>query len=227
MNDMAIGRNAPCPCGSGKKYKKCCLHKDEDARREAARAAVEAFEPLEDRPRQATAEPWEAFEEKDPHLQTMDEQWDAFEAAGYEDQMALFVQSLDEAEGLDNEMAFEMLNTIYSEAVMRDERDRFDGLIRTLGEKRPDLYDDNAHFYLGGLLHFVNPQHYKVAATFELVPAWLRFLESRRLLEAERRKAALNEVSELYSSLSELFETYRDDSALYKDVRRAWQGTVE
>lgn len=21
-----IGRNDPCPCGSGKKYKKCCLH---------------------------------------------------------------------------------------------------------------------------------------------------------------------------------------------------------
>jgi len=29
----AVGRNAPCPCGSGKKYKKCCLAKDE---REAA-----------------------------------------------------------------------------------------------------------------------------------------------------------------------------------------------
>jgi len=24
------GRNAPCPCGSGRKYKKCCLPKDED-----------------------------------------------------------------------------------------------------------------------------------------------------------------------------------------------------
>ncbi|MFO0841707.1 MAG: SEC-C metal-binding domain-containing protein [Gemmataceae bacterium] len=23
------GRNDPCPCGSGKKYKKCCLHKEE------------------------------------------------------------------------------------------------------------------------------------------------------------------------------------------------------
>lgn len=23
----AIGRNAPCPCGSGKKYKKCCALK--------------------------------------------------------------------------------------------------------------------------------------------------------------------------------------------------------
>ncbi|MGB5441507.1 MAG: SEC-C metal-binding domain-containing protein, partial [Gammaproteobacteria bacterium] len=21
-----VGRNDPCPCGSGKKYKKCCLH---------------------------------------------------------------------------------------------------------------------------------------------------------------------------------------------------------
>jgi preprotein translocase subunit SecA len=24
-----IGRNDPCPCGSGKKYKKCCLPKEE------------------------------------------------------------------------------------------------------------------------------------------------------------------------------------------------------
>ncbi|MEJ1406980.1 MAG: SEC-C metal-binding domain-containing protein, partial [Candidatus Sedimenticola sp. (ex Thyasira tokunagai)] len=21
-----VGRNDPCPCGSGKKFKKCCLH---------------------------------------------------------------------------------------------------------------------------------------------------------------------------------------------------------
>ncbi len=25
---MKVGRNAPCPCGSGKKYKKCCLSKE-------------------------------------------------------------------------------------------------------------------------------------------------------------------------------------------------------
>jgi tetratricopeptide (TPR) repeat protein len=30
------GRNDHCPCGSGKKYKKCCLAKDEAAEREAA-----------------------------------------------------------------------------------------------------------------------------------------------------------------------------------------------
>ena len=25
----SVGRNEPCPCGSGKKYKKCCLAKVE------------------------------------------------------------------------------------------------------------------------------------------------------------------------------------------------------
>ena len=27
---MKIGRNQPCPCGSGKKYKKCCLNKSRE-----------------------------------------------------------------------------------------------------------------------------------------------------------------------------------------------------
>lgn len=37
------GRNEPCHCGSGKKYKQCCLAKDEEADRAArAKAAAEA-----------------------------------------------------------------------------------------------------------------------------------------------------------------------------------------
>jgi hypothetical protein len=31
-----IGRNDPCPCGSGKKYKKCCIEKDQEIIRDAA-----------------------------------------------------------------------------------------------------------------------------------------------------------------------------------------------
>jgi len=27
---MKVGRNDPCPCGSGLKYKKCCLPKEEE-----------------------------------------------------------------------------------------------------------------------------------------------------------------------------------------------------
>ena len=38
------GRNDPCPCGSGKKYKNCCLAKEEAAEREEL-AKVEAGAP--------------------------------------------------------------------------------------------------------------------------------------------------------------------------------------
>ena len=46
------GRNDPCPCGSGNKYKKCCLPKEEAAEREqlakaeARRAESAAAHPL-------------------------------------------------------------------------------------------------------------------------------------------------------------------------------------
>lgn len=34
---MSLGRNEKCHCGSGKKYKNCCLQKDLEAAREAER----------------------------------------------------------------------------------------------------------------------------------------------------------------------------------------------
>src|SRR2546427_8896440 len=39
---MSVGRNDPCPCGSGKKYKKCCL-----PRETAPVGRTRAEEPLE------------------------------------------------------------------------------------------------------------------------------------------------------------------------------------
>jgi hypothetical protein len=49
-----VGRNDPCPCGSGRKYKQCCLDKDQATEREAlAKASHDAPSPTED----ATAAP--------------------------------------------------------------------------------------------------------------------------------------------------------------------------
>jgi len=39
---MKPGRNQPCHCGSGVKYKRCCLAKDEEAERQARDTAAEA-----------------------------------------------------------------------------------------------------------------------------------------------------------------------------------------
>jgi hypothetical protein len=67
------GRNEPCYCGSGKKYKQCCLAKDEakaaKARAKAAKEAAEAPPPVEGEgaaaaptvaPKHRTHQPWKA-----------------------------------------------------------------------------------------------------------------------------------------------------------------------
>ncbi|MCC7375985.1 MAG: SEC-C domain-containing protein [Verrucomicrobiales bacterium] len=40
MGKQSTGRNDPCPCGSGKKYKKCCLEADEAAAKAARESAA-------------------------------------------------------------------------------------------------------------------------------------------------------------------------------------------
>ena len=49
-----IGRNDPCPCGSGKKYKQCC--RDKDAAERAAFAAARAAAAAQYQERQACLE---------------------------------------------------------------------------------------------------------------------------------------------------------------------------
>jgi hypothetical protein len=65
----SLGRNDPCHCGSGKKYKQCCLGKDEAAARETrAKAAAEApapeaspaKAPAQAAARHQTNQPWKA-----------------------------------------------------------------------------------------------------------------------------------------------------------------------
>jgi hypothetical protein len=41
---MSVSRNSPCPCGSGKKYKKCCMAQDEKAAAEARHRNAKAQE---------------------------------------------------------------------------------------------------------------------------------------------------------------------------------------
>ncbi len=55
-----VGRNDPCPCGSGKKYKKCCLAQYEEARKLIPIAELHEMEERSRRPhhlRQPTAAP--------------------------------------------------------------------------------------------------------------------------------------------------------------------------
>jgi SEC-C motif-containing protein len=52
----SLGRNEPCHCGSGKKYKQCCLAKDEAAERSARAKAAEKAEKTDKSDKAETAD---------------------------------------------------------------------------------------------------------------------------------------------------------------------------
>jgi hypothetical protein len=60
------------------------------------------------------------------------------------------------------------------------------------------------------LLSFINPQYYKATATLELIPAWLRFLESRQLITADQYEQTLADLRGLDTELGKVVNNYSD-----------------
>ncbi len=148
---MKVGRNDPCPCGSGKKYKKCCLAKDEAAARQSAQERARAIravelhagsDPLAGSPAYTPPPPPEP-RPRSPEEAAREELWAAFEAADIVEQTALFRRALSD-DLLDDEYAYEML------AHLRDEGDfaLWGVLVEELKAARPELYASSAPYYL-------------------------------------------------------------------------------
>ena len=138
-----VGRNDPCPCGSGKKYKKCCLEKDEEQNREArGRVAKEALQAMANLPQLPILSPEQVAAE---------ELWNRFTAADYDGRIAIFLETLDAGE-IDEEWAFEMLSDIWKESKDEARRERFQKLVARLEQEAPDAYESEAHHYNGWML---------------------------------------------------------------------------
>ena len=104
---MTVGRNDPCPCGSGKKYKKCCLGK---------KAADEA------KPRPTVPEERPSLPEQrptDPATEASNARWKEFESEDHEGQIALFTRTLDEEELMDEEVRVLAGEPLFSARTLR------------------------------------------------------------------------------------------------------------
>jgi hypothetical protein len=141
-----VGRNDPCPCGSGKKYKKCCLAKDEATARQdyANQAALQQEVTRSFIPAPLTAPAASPSGPADPLEQARADLWDAFEAAEPAKLPELFQRALAEPDLADSELAFEMICSL------RDHHSRavFTQALDTLEQRRPDLYQHDLHYYL-------------------------------------------------------------------------------
>jgi hypothetical protein len=143
MNKKIPGRNDPCYCGSGKKYKKCCLAKDENAR-QAQKAELEA----EAADSESALEDPSHDRESDPLIAAFHALLEDFEAAGYEGKIDIFNRTLDNPELMDGEMAFEMLQHLHSLTIEHGERNRFDRLVENLRGRLPETYAAEAPYFL-------------------------------------------------------------------------------
>lgn len=153
------GRNAPCPCGSGKKYKKCCLAKDQAARAQAT-AEIELPElPETDTPldyyepesilKSADDGDFAPTPEDDPLLARINAFWEQFMDAPYKKQWTLATKLLaEEPELCDGEMVFEITNTLFEKAVDAGEKDRYKQLLAQLAETVSEAYAEELHYIL-------------------------------------------------------------------------------
>jgi len=159
---MNINRNDPCHCGSGKKYKKCCMEKDRVRERaQSARSEPEeqnppadygkALKPLDLEESHPPSKPAKA-KKPNPHAEALTARWEEFQEQDYEGQVALFLKTLEEPQLMDDEMAFEMLNTLHPQTVEHREYQRYESLVEQLRERLPKIYDESAHYYLKNLL---------------------------------------------------------------------------
>jgi hypothetical protein len=166
---MKAGRNDPCPCGSGKKYKKCCLAKDQEA--SLGRTAVIPPPPSSVasprpapfltqqglKPAGPTA-PARAAEAPtpplplDPATERGESRWREFESQNGGGRIAVFLKTLEDAEVMTDDLAFEMLNILHTDAVKSGGRRRFAECVSALRERRPEVFDEGAHFYLSWCL---------------------------------------------------------------------------
>jgi hypothetical protein len=66
---------------------------------------------------------------------------------------------------------------------------------------------------MAGLLGMMNQLYYRAAAVFEIIPAWLRFLELRGLIDAEMRARTLSDLAGLADHLCRAFDNFDGDRA--------------
>lgn len=167
MVQTNIGRNDPCHCGSGKKYKKCCLAKDEEAK-QAADAELGAA-----RDSDSSKENRALRKKTDPRIEAFNARLRDFKAADYEGKFIIFNRTLDDPELMDGEMAFEMLHDLFGDTIKHGERNRFDALVANLRELRPETFAAEAPFFLKWRITnaLVGTQPEEAAALFrELAP---------------------------------------------------------
>ena len=232
-----IGRNAPCPCGSGKKYKRCCLSKKQEEERIIVEERKLQDAKAEERMQVAEEEKiWEKEEdrfsreeeEEDEYRKEVEAFWKDFSARDYEGKKAAFLEKLEDEQWM--KVSFDMLEEIYREGIGKKNYREFDKLLVILEEKWPEIYKKDCHFYLKwqikyaiaeNLWDIVSPLVMKLAKKahkeideFDDVKDWLEYYGQLPLL-VKATKAAWAKVEKSSHIIPSAIDEFATISAAY------------
>lgn len=119
-----VGRNDPCPCGNGKKYKKCCLEGDLEKARSPSMGGMDV--------QILGPEEWDAMDE----WEALD---DRFQAADFGEKVRM-LSELCGAPPEDEDMLLEWFLDLNDAAVSQQDRHAFGNCVDLLKASLPDTY---------------------------------------------------------------------------------------
>lgn len=144
-----IGRNEPCPCGSGKKYKKCCLDKDQ-AKQRAQRGAQKLLPPSNTDTWREEPEAWDEEQEweDDPYMEAF---YSRFDTAEFSERLVMFREMMSQNQGTEDDL-FDIFAAIQESATDDTARRKLNSIIVELRRQRPDCWEENLGFYVHSFL---------------------------------------------------------------------------
>jgi len=147
-----IGRNTPCPCGSGKKYKKCCLRKHEEEGRNASKLATDGYSSIESE-NKLDAKVGDGLKDPDDSSEASSDDYDnffeEFRAADFAGKVAIIEDAFDNSDLMDDgESVFELFNDLSATASDIEERKLHYDLVFKLRDNHPEVYEKEAGYLL-------------------------------------------------------------------------------
>ena len=143
-----IGRNAPCPCGSGNKYKKCCLRKHEEEGRNASKLATDEYSSIESE-NESDAKVGDGLKDYDDSSDDYDNFLKEFRAADFAGKVAIIENAFNDPDLMhDGESVFELFNDLSTAASDIEERKLHYDLVFKLRDNHPDVYKKEAGYLL-------------------------------------------------------------------------------
>ncbi len=173
LDRKQVGRNDPCPCGSGKKYKHCHMPLDREAVQQAEieaaqRAEEERLAQFRERAKAQMQEERRIFappdalddeeddDEIDPFTEQVDAFWEAFDDAEGDRKWELCQSAIND-QLLDSELVFESFIELHRDTLKRGLESRFVQLVLHLREKCPDAYREKTAYLFEWVFPLLSP----------------------------------------------------------------------